>query len=260
MAIQWEMQGYSKTIVADTASSALAIGYAARAIQEGRASTMLAGGAESPITPYTYSFCARSGRLSSTGYRIFDSESSGFLVGEGAVILVLEELRAAQQRNAHIYAELAGWATGYLPHTNTPWSDEGQRFSRLIKQALDNASMTPDQIDYVGLDAQGLLAADITEAQALVHTFGLSQPRLVATTCKPTLTHLLGAGAAAEVATALLALQHGVIPPVAECLSLDKACPLDLVVGKPRQMVARTALVNARGADGVQTALVFKRV
>ncbi|MBV9689563.1 MAG: hypothetical protein JO202_07615, partial [Ktedonobacteraceae bacterium] len=190
--IHWGLEGYSKTIIADTASSALAIGYAAQAIEEERADVMLAGGAESPITPYTYSFCVRSGRLNPAGYRFFDPEGTGFLVGEGAVILVLEELRAAQQRHAHIYAEVAGWATCYLPRANSLWSDEGKRFSRLITQALDNAQVTPDEIDYLGLDAQGILVADSAEAQAVGRAFATSSQQPLATTCKPTLTHLLG--------------------------------------------------------------------
>ncbi len=257
--IQWGLGGYSKTIVADTASSMLAIGYAARAVEEGRADLMLAGGAEAPITPYTYSFCARSGRLSSTKYQVFDSEGTGFQVGEGAVILVLEELRAAQRRHAHVYGEIAGWATGYLPQQNNPWSDEGKRLARVIEQAFEYAAVNPDTIDYLGLDAQGLCIADRAEAQAIARVFEKTDQRPVATTCKPTLTHLLGAGAGLEVATALLAMHHGVIPPIAGDPSPQEAHPSDLVVGEPRKRSVRTALILARGADGVQSALVLKK-
>jgi 3-oxoacyl-(acyl-carrier-protein) synthase len=259
ISIQWGLGGYSKTVVADTASSMLAIGYAARAIEEGRADLMLAGGAEAPITPYTYSFCARSGRLSSTSYQIFDSEGAGFLVGEGAVILVLEELKAAQRRHAHVYGEISGWATGYFPQQNDPWSDRGERLSHVIKQALEQASVNSDQIDYLGLDAQGLFAADRAEAQAIACAFETADQQPVATTCKPTLTHLLGAGAGTEVATALLAMHHGVIPPIAGYPTHQEAYPLDLVVGEPREHSVCTALILARGADGVQSALVLKK-
>ena len=258
--INWGLQGFSKTIVADTASSALAIGYAARLIEEGRAEVMLAGGAEAPVTPYTYTFCTRSNRLSPTGYRVFDPQSAGFLVGEGAVILVLEEFTAAQKRGAHIYAELAGWATGYLPRMDSPWSDEGQRFSRVIKQALDDAEIKPEEVDYIGLDAQGLPEADDAEAQALLQAFGTDSPSAVATTCKPTLTHLLGAGAAAEIATALLSLRHGVVPPIAQGAAFDGEHPLKLVVDAPYQKQSKIALVNARGADGVQSAILLKAI
>ncbi len=258
--IQWGLQGYSKTITADTASSALAIGYAARAIEQGRADVMIAGGAESPITPYTYSFCTRSGRLNPAGYQIFDAEGTGFLVGEGAVMFVLEELKAAQQRHAHIYAEVAGWATSYLPQENSLWSDEGRSFARLITRSLADAKVNLEDIDYLGLDAQGLLAADLAEAQAIGRIFATSLQQPPATTSKPTLTHLLGAGAATEVATALLAMQYGTIPPVSLSPSAIRDNPLHLVVGEPRQAEVKNALVNARGADGVQVALVLKSV
>jgi 3-oxoacyl-[acyl-carrier-protein] synthase II len=258
--IHWGLKGYSKTIVADTASSALAIGYAARLIQQGRAEVMVAGGAEAPITPYTYTFCTRSNRLSPTGYQIFDPLGAGFLVGEGAVLLVLEEFTAAQRRGAHIYAELAGWATGYHPHEDDPWNDEGQHFSRIVRQALNNAGIHSGGVDYIGLDAQGLFRADNTEAQALAQALGSDLQEAAVTTCKPTLTHLLGAGAAAEIATALLAIQQKVIPPIAENIVADRACPLNLVTHTPYQTSVKTALVNARGTDGVQTAVVLKAV
>lgn len=258
--INWGFQGFSKTIVADTASSALAIGYAARLIEEGRAEIMLAGGAEAPITPYTYTFCTRSNRLSPTGYHVFDPQGAGILIGEGAVILVLEEFTAAQKRGAHIYAELAGWATGYLPRMDNPWSDGGQRLSRVIKQALDNADIGPGDVDYIGLDAQGFPEADDAEAQALVQALGADLHQAVATTCKPTLTHLLGASAASEIATALLSFRHGVVPPIAQGAAFDKEYSLNLIVDAPYQKQSKVALVNARGVDGVQSAMLLKAV
>ncbi len=266
--IRWNLHGYSKTVIADTASSALATGYAARAIQEGRAEVMLAGGAESPITPYTYSFCVRSGRLNPDGYRIFDPQGCGFQVGEGAVMLVLEELEAARGRGAHIYAELAGWSTGFQPcrspgvqdgGNGSPWHTSGG-MARVIHQALVQAGVAPQQLDYIGLDAQGVQEADDAEAEALALALGPEHERIPATTCKPTLTHLLGAGASAEIAIALLAMQQGEIPPIAGGEIRDQTCPLQLVMDGVRQADIRTALVNARGADGVQAALVFRSV
>lgn len=259
IAIHWGFKGFGKTVIADTASSALSIGYAARAIQEGRANVMIAGGAESPITPYTYTFCERSGRVSPNSYQVFDAESSGFLVGEGAVLVVLEEMEAALQRHAHIYAEIAGWATGYLPQFDTPWHDEGKRFTRLIWQALEDAKTPADDIDYIGLDAQGCVEADNSEALALERVFGaVSSP--AATTCKPVLTHLLGAAAAAELVTALLAMQQNIIPPVTASSMRNDALSLNLIAEQPRQVNVQTALINARGADGVQAAIVLKKV
>jgi 3-oxoacyl-(acyl-carrier-protein) synthase len=140
------------------------------------------------------------------------------------------------------------------------WRDEGKRFSHLITQALNDAEVTPDEIDYLGLDAQGVLAADRAEAHAVGRAFATSPRQPLATTSKPTLTHLLGAGAAAEVVTALLAMQHGMIPPASASPLAGRADPLHLVVGEPRQAQVRNALINARGADGVQAALILKSV
>ncbi|GCE49778.1 3-oxoacyl-[acyl-carrier-protein] synthase II [Thermosporothrix hazakensis] len=256
ISIHWGLKGQSKTIIADTASSALAIGYAARAIEEGRADVMLAGGAEAPITPYTYTFCSNSGRLNPAGYRVFDPEGRGFLVGEGAVLLVLEELEAARRRQAHVYAEIAGWATGYLPRAENLWSDEGKKLASLMTQALRQAELEPDEIGYLGLDAQGVQAADLAEAQAVERVFPGEQP--LATSCKPTLTHLLGAGAAAEIATALLSMQHDLIPPISA--HPVSAAHMRLVSEEARPAQVRNALIHARGADGVQSAMVLRRM
>jgi 3-oxoacyl-(acyl-carrier-protein) synthase len=255
MSIFWGLRGYAKTIAADTASGAAAIGYAARAIQDGHADVMLAGGAEAPVTPYTYAFCQVSGRMGDA-YRPFDRRADGFRVGEGAAVLVLEEAQRAVARGAETYGEVAGWSTGHVGGP-VPWPDGDRRLREVVEEALGEAGIAASSLDYVGLDAQGDLRADRGEAAALAAVGG-NGLRAFCTTCKPGLTNLLGAAASAETAVALLAMQRGEAPPIAGCDEPDPGAELDLVTGSCRTAPLRNALVVARGADGVRGALVLK--
>jgi 3-oxoacyl-[acyl-carrier-protein] synthase II len=255
MSIFWGLRGYAKTVAADTASGAAAIGYAARAIQDGQADVILAGGAEAPVTPYTYAFCQVSGRMGSA-YRPFDRRAEGFRVGEGAAVLILEEAQRAAARGAKVYGEVAAWRAGHVGGPEA-WPDGDRRLSEVVEEALGEAGLPASCLDYVGLDAQGDRRADRAEAAALVDAGG-GELRARCTTCKPGLTNLLGAAAAAEVAVALLAMERGETPPIAGCDEPDPGCALDLVTGGCRTAPLRTALVVARGADGVRGALVLK--
>jgi 3-oxoacyl-(acyl-carrier-protein) synthase len=255
MSIFWGLRGYAKTVAADTASGAAAIGYAARAIQDGQADVILAGGAEAPVTPYTYAFCQVSGRMGSP-YRPFDRRAGGFRVGEGAAVLILEEAQRAAARGARVYGEVAAWSTGHVGGPEA-WPDGDRRLVEVVEEALGEAGVPASCLDYVGLDAQGDRSADRAEAAALADAGG-GKLRAVCTTCKPGLTNLLGAAAAAEAAVALLAMQRGETPPIAGCDEPDPGSALDLVTGSCRTAPLCTALVVARGADGVRGALVLK--
>lgn len=251
------LKGFSKTIAADTAGAALALGYAARAVQEGRADLMLCGGAEAPVTPYAYTFCLTSGRLAAGTYHPFHQGADGFCVGEGAVVLALEDHEAAVARGARIHAELAGFAAGHAPADDV-FGGKGRRvLAEVVGEALDEAGVAPGDLDYVGLDAQGASAADRSELVALTEVLGAAAADVPCTSVKPVTGHLLGAAPAVEVAGALLAMRTGVIPPIAGC---EHPLPaLDLVTGRARTgRRVRTALVNARGADGTVAALVLK--
>src|SRR5262249_49628299 len=158
ISIHWGLKGFSKTVVADTASSALALGYAARAIEDGRAEVMLAGGAEAPVTPYTYTFCTTSARLSPSRYRPGEHRADGFQVGEGAVLLTLERAESVRSRAASWYARFAGFATRHAPEADV-FSPAGITvLADTISAALAEADV--DDIGYVALDAQGTQEAD----------------------------------------------------------------------------------------------------
>lgn len=250
------LKGFSKTVATDTASAAVAVGYAARAIAEGRADLMLAGGAEAPVTPYTYTFCQTSGRMTPGEYLPFSTQADGFRVAEGAVILVLEAEEVARARGARILARIAGFATGHV-RSGQVFDEQGARaLARVGRLALVEAGVAPAELDYVGLDAQGTLVADRAEAAALAELLGGATDRVPCTSAKPATGHLLGAAAAVDVLVALLAMRHDAIAPMQT--PADAAGALDLVCDVPRSRPVSTALLNARGADGTTAALVLQ--
>jgi 3-oxoacyl-[acyl-carrier-protein] synthase II len=230
ISIYWGLRGFSKTVVADTASGALAVGYAADAIRQGRADVMLAGGAEAPVTPYTHTFCTKSGRLSATGYRPFDASADGFQVGEGGVIFVLESLEHARRRSADIIAEVAGFSVGHARSEDVFGPGGSEVLARVGATALHDAGCGPQELDYVGLDAQGRRDADLAEESAMRGLLGERAATLTQRTVKPATGHLLGAAAATEVAGAVQAVTTG----------------------------SRAALVNARGEDGTVACCVLR--
>lgn len=236
ISIRWGLRGFSKTIVADTASGMLALGYAAEAIRAGRADVILAGGAEAPVTPYTMTFCTTSGRMSGTEYRPHTHEANGFVVGEGAVVLVLESRAHAEARGATILAQWTGFATGHAPGGVVLGDAGDQPLAEVLADAVQASGASVHDIDYVGLDAQGSRAADDAELRALELLMGRRASDVRKASVKPLTGHLLGAAGAAEVAAAvheLVSTQHTEDP-----------------VG--------TALVTARGADGTLAGCVLR--
>ncbi|MGW5677891.1 beta-ketoacyl-[acyl-carrier-protein] synthase family protein [Streptomyces sp. NPDC003860] len=246
------LTGFSKTLVADSASAALAIGYGARAVSEGRADVLLAGGAEAPVTPYTYTFCTTSGRLSPTGtYRPGDDASDGFCVGEGAVMFVLEREETARARKAVPLARLAGFAVRHVREDEVFGPTGTRTLAAALTAALDEAGV--EHVDCVALDAQGAAAADESELTAIHSVLG----PVPLTTAKSVTGNLLGAAPAVDAAVALLSLQHGTIPPVTGCEHPRNA---HIVVGAPRDTPVRTVALLARGADGTIAASVLRAI
>lgn len=235
ISIHWGLRGFSKTIVGDTASGALAVGYAADAIRDGRADIMLAGGAEAPVTPYTYTFCTTSGRTSPTGYRPFHPAADGFQVGEGAVVFVLESRTHAQQRGVRMLAEIAGFAAGHAPRDDVFGPDGSRTLARVAANALSKAGAQTADVGYVGLDAQGTVPADDSELAALSQLLGPDFATVTRRSVKPLTGHLLGA---------------------APCVELAAAIPAVTDPSGSR----RTALINARGADGTVACCVLRAV
>jgi 3-oxoacyl-[acyl-carrier-protein] synthase II len=255
ISIHWNVKGHNKTIAADTASAAVAIGYAARAIAEGRADIMITGGAEAPVTPYTYTFCETSGRLTAGEYVPFTEEARGFQVGEGAVMFVLESEPSARARGARVLAEVAGFATGHARSGEVFRRPGSTTLARIARAALRDAALTATDLDYVGLDAQGTVDADRSEAEAMTDLLGDARDGAPCSTAKPACGHLLGAAPAVEMLAALLSIEHSEIAPIAGVARGRHE--LDLVVGDPRSQDIQAALVAARGADGTVAALAL---
>jgi 3-oxoacyl-[acyl-carrier-protein] synthase II len=260
VAISIGAQGPNTALSSACAAGGQAIGAAFRAIQLGEADVMLAGGTEAALTPLTMAGFYRMGALA-TGYndhpaaasRPFDQGHAGFVMAEGAGILVLEELTHALQRRAPILAELSGFGMcGDGHHITDPNLDGAVRCMRL---ALADAGLQPHDIDYVNPHATSTPVGDRNEARAISRLFP-HQPLVSAT--KSQTGHLLGAAGAMEAIFTVLSIRHGLIPPTLNHHTLDPECPgIALTGDQPVSRPIRTALSNSFGFGGTNAALVF---
>ncbi len=264
VSISFKAKGPNIALSTACAAGSHAIGMALRSIQLGEADLMAAGGSEAAITPLTITGFYRMGALA-TGYndkpaaasRPFDIRRTGFVMSEGAGILVLEELEHALARKARIYAELIGFGmTGDAYHITDPHM-EGAR--RCIQMALKDAGITPDLIDYVNPHATATLVGDRNEAKALLEIFRDKRPLISAT--KSMTGHLLGAAGAVEAIFTVLSLRDGKVPPTLNLEEVDPECEgLDYVPDKARPADIRYALSNSFGFGGTNASLVFRRL
>ncbi|WP_328722921.1 ketosynthase chain-length factor [Streptomyces sp. NBC_00247] len=259
LAIRHGTKGPCGVVVSDAASGIDSLGWADRAIRRGT-SAVLAGGTEAPITPYALTIQMSSGLLSTAadpkdGYKPFDRAANGHLPGEGGAVLLVEDEAAARARSAPAgYGVIAGYAATQDAYHRTAAPD-GRHYAQAIGLALQRAGVRPDEVDLVLADGAGRRDADAAEARALCSVFG---PRGVPVTAPQGLVgRLLAGGSALSVATALLAMRDGVIPPVGNLDDPDLALGLDLV-GRPRESKLDTVLVTARGQGGFNSALVLR--
>jgi 3-oxoacyl-[acyl-carrier-protein] synthase II len=239
-----------------------AIGDAFRAIQRGEADAMLAGGADALIFPTVFAgFCAlralSTNRDPARASRPFDKERDGFVLGEGAGILVLEELEHARARQAHIYGEVVGYGlTADAHHVTSPSSDGPVR---AITLALADAGLRPEAIDYVNAHGTSTQQNDANETAAIKQVFGEHARRLAVSSTKSMTGHLLGATGAVEAIATALALEHQLAPPTINHHTPDPECDLDYVPNRARSMPIRAAISNAFAFGGVNAVLAFTR-
>jgi len=265
VSIRFKAKGPNIALSTACAAGAHAIGLAYRSIQLGEADLMAAGGTEAAVTILTLTAFYRMGALA-MGYndnpeaasRPFDMNRCGFVMAEGSGILALEELEHALARNAHIYAEIVGFGmTGDAHHITDP-DKEGAR--RCIQLALNDAGVSPQDIDYVNPHATATTVGDRNETQALKEIFGDAASSLLVSGTKSMTGHLLGAAGAVEGIICALAIENGIVPPTINLDSIDPACAgLDFVINTPRKADIRYALSNSFGFGGTNAALVFKR-
>ena len=242
-----------------------ALGEAMKIIQRGDADVMIAGGTEAALTPLVLAgFCqakAVSLRNSEPGKasRPFDKHRDGFVLAEGAGVLVLEERGHAERRGARIYAELAGYGLASDAYHYTRPDPEGDGSARAMALALSDAGMKPEEIEYINAHGTSTISNDSIETLAIKKAFGPHAHNLAVSSSKSMLGHMLGAAGAVEAAITAFSLHEGVITPTINYETPDPACDLDMVPNKARTRPIKAALSNSLGFGGLNAALVLKR-
>jgi 3-oxoacyl-[acyl-carrier-protein] synthase II len=266
VSIHFGIKGPNLCAVTACSTGADAIGLATRLIQYGDAEVMLAGGSEAAIEPIGIAgFCAA--RAMSTrnddpehASRPFDAERDGFVMGEGAGVLVLESLEHAQARGARIYAEVLGYGmTADAYHITQP-DPEGDGALRAMRKAIQDAGLQPTDIDYINAHGTSTRYNDAKETLAIKRLLGEHAYRVPVSSTKSVTGHLLGAAGAVEAAICVLALQHQTIPPTINYEHPDPECDLDYVPNTPRPATLRYVMTNSFGFGGHNSVLVLGRV
>jgi 3-oxoacyl-[acyl-carrier-protein] synthase II len=242
-----------------------AIGQAYELIRHGNAKVMVAGGTEAPIIPITLAAFGAIRALSTRNdnpqgaCRPFDAERDGFVLGEGAAIMVLEDATYALERGAPILAEIVGYAaTSDAFHLTQP-SPEGGGAARAVRLALKRAGLSPREIDYINAHGTATLLNDRAETAAIKSVFGDRAKHIPVSASKSMVGHLLGAAGSIGAVTAVLAIVHGMLPPTINLTHPDPECDLDYVPNEARRAKIRTAISNAFGFGGHNSVLIFRR-
>ncbi len=266
VSIKYGFKGPNHSVVTACATGAHALGDAARLIQWGDADVMVAGGAEAAICRIGIA-CFNACKALSTDFndtptqasRPWDKRRDGFVMGEGAGVVVLEEYEHAKKRGAKIYAEIIGYGlSGDAYHITAP-SEDGNGAQRAMKAALKRAGLGTDQIDYINAHGTSTMA-DVIELGAVKKTFGADAYKLSMSSTKSATGHLLGAAGAIEAIYSILALREQAVPPTLNLDEPDEGCDIDLVPKQAKQRKVRYALSNSFGFGGTNASLIFSAV
>lgn len=265
LSIIYGLRGPNLSTVTACATATHSIGEAARLIEYGDADVMLSGGAEASITPTAVAGFSNARALSSrndhpqAASRPWDADRDGFVVGEGAGIVVLEELENAKARGARIYAELAGFGmSGDAYHITGPQPD-GSGAALCMNNCLRNAGLDSSDVDYINAHGTSTQLGDLAETVAIKRTFEAHAAKLAISSTKSMIGHLLGAAGGVEAALTVLSLYHQVAPPTINLDAQDPQCDLDYVPNQAREMEMGVALSNSFGFGGTNGTLAFKR-
>jgi 3-oxoacyl-[acyl-carrier-protein] synthase II len=264
VAIRLGAKGPNSCAVTACATGNHCIGDAYRLIQRGDADVMVAGGAEAAITPLGVAGFASAKALSfrndapEKASRPFDQDRDGFVLGEGAGVIVLEEIEHARRRGARTYAEVIGYAMNSDAYHITAPPDEGEGAVRCMELAIKDAGVAKSDVGYINAHGTSTMA-DAIETKAIKQVFGDYAYRLPISSTKSMTGHLLGAAGGIEAVFSILALHHGVLPPTINLDRPDPACDLDYVANTARQAVLNVALSNSFGFGGVNACLLFRR-
>ncbi|MBI4000071.1 MAG: beta-ketoacyl-ACP synthase II [Candidatus Omnitrophica bacterium] len=266
VSIELGVTGPSFSIATACSSASDAIGYAWEAIRSNTVDFIIMGGAEAGIYPGVLAaFCAA--RALSTrnqepekACRPFNLDRDGFVLGEGAGMLVLEEYEHAKKRGAHIYAEILGHGMTCDAYHMTSPDPEGKEAIRAMEIAMHNASVTPDEIDYINAHGTSTPLNDKTETMIIKKVFGKRAYEIPISATKSMIGHLIGAAGSVELIATLLAMEHGIIPPTINYEVPDPECDLDYVPNKARPAQIRTAMKNSFGFGGKNSILIVRKV
>lgn len=264
IAIEFGSKGPNLSIETACAASSHAVGESFRMIREGLADAMITGGAEAVVTPLALGgFCSM--RALSTrndepekASRPFDLNRDGFVMGEGAGILILEELGQALERGANIYAEIIGYGmSGDAYHVSAP-HPEGEGAIHCMKMAIDYAGLKPEDVDYINAHGTSTKLNDLSENKAIKVVFGEHAYRLAVSSTKSMTGHLLGGAGGLEAIYTVLTLKHGILPPTINYETPDPECDLDYVPNTARKAEVEVAMSNSFGFGGTNASLLFR--
>ncbi len=266
IAIEFGVSGPNSTNSMSCASGTIAVGDAFRQIRDGYADIMIAGGAEAPLAPLCFGAFSIIKAMSTRNddpagaSRPFDRDRDGFVMGEGAAVLILEEYDRAIARGAHIYAEIVGYGLSNDAYHMTAPRPDGSQAARAMRLALDDAHISPGEIEYVNAHGSSTPLNDPTETLAIKDVFGDHAYKLSMSGTKGYYGHALGASGAIEAAICALAMEREWIPPTVNLTVADAACDLNLLPGNGRTMRVDHILTNSFGFGGINASLVLRRV
>ena len=265
VAIEFRAKSVNFGVVSACASGSHALGEAMRHIRDGHADIMLSGGSEACITRLSYAgFCnmkAMSSDFNDTpekASRPFDRLRDGFVMGEGAGVLVIESLEHAQARGARIYCELAGYGATCDAYHITGQDQEGKGLALCLNRALSEAGVAKSEVSYINAHGTSTPINDRCETLAIKRVFGEQAPKIAISSTKSMTGHLLGAAGGVEAAVCALAIRHGIVPPTLNLENPDPDCDLDYVPNQARKMTVNVAISNNLGFGGHNASLVFK--
>ena len=266
LSIKYNFRGPNLAIVTACTTATHCIGNSARMIEYGDADLMVAGGAESCVTPLAVGGFASAKALSTrnddpdTASRPWDTERDGFVLGEGAGILVLEEMEHAKRRKAKIYAEVVGFGMSADANHMTAPCEDGEGAARCMTAALKNSCLDASEVNYINAHGTSTQLGDIAETTAVKRCFGEQAKKLVMNSTKSMTGHLLGAAGGVEAIFTALAIHHQISPPTINIFNQDPQCDLDYVPNTARKMNIEVALSNSFGFGGTTGTLILKKI
>ncbi len=265
VAMRYGSTGVSSSVVTACSTSTVALHDAYHFLNRGDCEVMIAGGSEASVTPLSIGAFGNMGALSTrnddpaTASRPFSKSRDGFVMGEGAGILILETLEHAQKRGAKIYAELLGAGLAADAYHITAPAPEGRGYTNAIKRALKNSKINAEQVGYANLHGTSTPMNDLAETQGMKAVFGEHVKNLATSSTKSMTGHLLGAAGAVEAIATVQALDTGIIPPTINYIDADPECDLDYTPNTPRELQVEYAISNSNAFGGQNACAVFKR-